>query len=391
MILDRISADTIHALGVAYLVPDGDCLYIVSHESDWLICITAYALAFPAELVDLISNYTDSAERKYLQWDILCAEVYPDRRQYLPGKAKNVKTLAPERHPRGICAQTVRDHISTLGWALSDSGLDLTDLFNHGYARPVYPDRAARQGQFARDQAQAQQYIFQYQGRVVTVDGDYFRAFYDMGFHVRTTSCRKHADKISHPVIVATIDAETYAFGFMPPVDRSGIAAAPDNRPIYADAGLVSWSTVDEALALIDADTSLFNPAIHDLATLQLCTEDRIEQAVQRPSYNTVVTQETLFAIGVLRWNGVDEASIMNALEARRMPSYQAGYDAVMDGIEQAFPLLEGDRAPWQRNQATEYARKARRAIEVLTALGVGAEPGRLHALEAGLRAAGAA
>lgn len=386
MFLDRVTADVIQALGNAYLIPDGDCLYIVSHDSDWLICVTAFTLAFPDELLFLIDNYTDENERKYLQWDLLCAEVYPDSRQYLPGKSKTVKTLAAERHPRGLNAAAVRAHISERGWALSDRGLDLVSLFNQGYARSIYPE-AAKPGQFARD-AKAQQYNFQYAGRVVAVDGAYFRAFYDMGFSVwAPTGRRAQVDKISHPVIAAAVeDGSCYVFGFMPPMERSGITTSPDGRRTYADASIVSWTTPEEATALIADDTAIYSPARHTYASLRLSPEERLDRIGDKPYYGDDVRRETLFAIGVLRWHGVDETSIMALLEAQRMPSYQEGYNEVMAAVDEALRTLSGNHAQWQRHNAEEVVKKARRALESLASLGVSAELGRLPELEALLR-----
>jgi len=387
MFIDHISADIIRVLGNAYLVPDGDCLYIVSADSNWLICVTGFCHNFPSEIVNLVEQYTNASDvsGKYLTWDILCAEVDLQRRQYLPAKSKTVKALMAERHPRGLNAKSVRDHIESRGALLSDREADLVDLFNSGQAHSVYPE-ATKGAQFARDQAMASKYIFQHNGKVVAVDGDYFRAFYDMGFGLWVPS-QRYTEKLGMPTLTAVLEGgDTYALGFLPPLDRSGITTAADGRMLYADASLVSWATPEEAQEIIAGDTEIFNPLTHSDLVLADGTEDRVDDIGARATYTSSISASTQVAIGVLRWHGVAEHDIIALLDAQRFPSYEKAYHKIMGAVGGSWKLGQVNLSDWEMRQMKDMASKARRVLAHLDQAGIPAEVGDLPALEEALR-----
>lgn len=382
MFLERISADTIRALGKAYLIPDGDCLYIVSDQSHWTLCVTNYVASFPLDLVDIIVSYTQADDSKYLQWDILCSEVDLEHRQYLPAQAKTVKTLTAERHPRGLTGGIVRDYISAIGWVLGDRALDLTGAFKAGVAHPIYPGNAEKHGQFARGLAQASKYIFQMEGRVVAVNGDYFRSFYDMGLEMTAPSVRRGKD-LGHPLIAAQAeDMVSYVFGFLPPDGDSGITVSADGRALYADATILSWAGVSDAQGMIDKEFGVFSPSTHDLTVLQMSLEERLELHETRPAYNRELSNDLLMAIGILRWKGVAEENILAAIGERRMPCYEQGWNAVSADVTKALQEMSArPDAEWHIRSAKATYDRAAKTINTLRQLGVDAELGDLRAL----------
>lgn len=369
-------------MGKAYLIPDEDCLYIVSEQSHWTLCVTNYVASFPLELVNIIINYTQAKEARYLQWDILCSEVDLEHRQYLPAQAKTVKTLTAERHPRGLTGETVRNYISAIGWVLGDRALDLTGAFNAGVAHPIYPGNAEKHGQFARGLAQASRYVFQLENRVVALNGDYFRGFYGMGLEMTAPSVRR-GKEVGHPIIAAQAeDMVSYVFGFLPPDGESGIQVSSDGRTLYADAALVSWAEIADAEALIAAEVGVFNPVTHDQATLQMPFSERLDLQETRPSYNRDLSTQLTLAVSILRWKGVSEEDICAAVEERRVPCYEAAWAHLNTEVTHAVSELSAKPdVDWNLRSAKVIYARARRVMETLRQLGVDAEIRDLRAL----------
>ena len=389
MFLDHITAEILAMLGEAYLVPDNDCLYIVSTGSEWLLCIPAYASQFPAELVGIIETYTNERDGLYLTWDVLCAEVSLEHRQYLPAKSKSVKTLHGQRHPQGVRASSVREHLTAIGSVFGDRHSDLNDLFHQGFARAEYPKRAGPGASHFAQERPPEQYVFQYQGRVLALDGGMFSGFYKMGCRMWAPSARRDPKKIGHPLILVELDSPGSAvFGMMVPGGRSGIVTARDGRALYHDAAAISWATLDDATALIETDLTTYDPTkipadrLEETFLERLAAHDVKTRLYSQPDINA----ETLLAVSILRWHGIEEVHIEALVEARRMPCYEAGYGTAVEEAQRMLSRVEATNlSSWEVSHARDRARNLRKAILTLAQVGITAEPGPLLALEQAL------
>lgn len=372
-------------LGEAFLIPDHDCLYIINADSNWILCVPAYMSQFPPELVGIIQAYTQEDLGLYLPWDILCAEVSLEHQQYLPAKSKSVRPLMGQRHPQGVRASSVREHLTEIGAAFSDRHTNLNALFHQGYARAEYPKRAA-QVHFAQERP-PEKYVFEYGGRVLALDGSMFSGLYRLGCQLWAPSARRNAKKLGHPLVLVEFDSPGSAvFGMMTPGGTSGVTRAPDGRAIYHDATTISWATLEDATALIDSDTSTFDPTKVRAERLQESFEVRLASYEEKTrSYGTSdIDPHTLVAISILRWHGVPDEQIDALVEARRMAGYEVGYRTATNNARGMLQRLQGGEplSNWEVGQARDYARTLRAVLAALAQVGVSAEVGPLPDLE---------
>lgn len=278
------------ALGPGVFVPDGDSLYITNGH--WLMIITGCEHHIPIEILKIVANAGES----FVDWRILGArEIYEEEGRYLPYRGPQTLEIYISRYSGkygAVSAEGVRGLMEKNTEPLWGDNYRLDQLFAAGKARTKYEkqDESNERRKFSVESA-AEYYMFDLDGRILTVGAEYFRCFYELGFNI---TCPTRSSGPPDVLGLYLRDTVPDVFGYLCPT-RGGtdIRESPDGRHIFLDPTIISWFSVEDGVSCL-CDAWNYEAGIHK----------RITESSQSANKNV------LKGLSILRWYGVPEEEI---------------------------------------------------------------------------------
>lgn len=306
----NIEPEHFAALGEGILVPDGDMLYITNGH--WLIAITACEAHIPLEILKLVAFAENGA---FVDWRVLGAkEIFPEEKKFIPvrgGRSFDIYTSG-YKYSR-VTVEGIRGLMEQNSECLWGTVYRLDQLFTAGAARTKYLRPTDNDKRKFSTEPAAEHYLFDLDGKLLTVGSAYFRTFFEMGFQINCP-----ARTSGPPGLLGLYMKETVPdiFGYLAPTRGTGVNTSKDGRKLYCDAGEASWYTPEEGLEEL-RDWSSYLPNEKMNATEQVKTN---------------ASKSLLLGVSVLRWHGLsdDEINILHQ-EGRR------------EGLEDRFDILRDE------------------------------------------------
>lgn len=293
----KFTRDQMDVMGPGILVPDGDVLYITNNI--WLIAVTGVEQHFPIELLRMIAN--PPSRSLLLDWRSLEAEtLYLQDRKYLPLQGSIARDLyVPITSWPRSSPEAIRGFLEKSAETIWGDNYSLNEYFDNGLAITQYlkQEIAGNERRAFATSPGAEHYTFDLDGRILTVNAGLFRAFHELGFEI---TCPK--DTVGPPQFLGLHHQteEPVIFGYLAPVRESGVNMTSDNRPLYLDAGIASWYSVEEGLAQLQATESY--------------EANQLISATSRAADKMSDVPKTLRAgVSILRWKGWDDEEINKA------------------------------------------------------------------------------
>lgn len=294
-------------LGPAYVVLDGDSLYIRAKK--WIIVASSANHVFAPERVEDIKALQGAWSS--IDWLILTAkEVDLSVKKFLPARGRKFQDVnirsgnywGAASEGASSIRKTVEDAAPSL---YADGLIDLSAKFRDGKAAVIYPER--EKGEFCITPT-ADRYVFTEEGRVIVVDAAPFLAFVEMGFQI-TCPRNRMGTRVECPPLGLYMDWNGVpVFGVLYASDSgSGISTDRKGRALFVDPATNSWLTPEECRDLLQAPT-------------EYLPGKNINQMLQ-DSHNL------RRAVSGLRWNGLLDEQIVTLYEDNRYAAYSVIYE----------------------------------------------------------------
>jgi hypothetical protein len=337
------------SLGDAVIVPDGDGIYIYSHEG-WMILLLALPNWMSPELVNWLRNTNTSYD--FVNWGVLTAvDVNLDEKKYLPhGHRKYESIFLSSNWTSKYSPDSLRRNAQqNIGDYMASPMVSLTAMFNDGKARPLYdkPNDGFAKG------ANADRYIFRFDDRLVVADAVMFQAFADMGF---TITCPTESPKGVVPPLGLQHESGQ-VFGYMKARQYSGIKESPYGGELSEDAATICWFSEEMAKEL------LFDQKHYPLEHGVLLAD-----VVGNKWQGTGARK----AVSILRWRGWSDDDIVALYESFRITSWTRRHEVHQHKLEGICERLTQEMNSWQFRNLEEDLQRICKEYEFLKpALGV--------------------
>lgn len=324
----------------AYLIPDGDALYILQDRLEWLLVLPGASAYIPPHVVRAVETHSAKPYAHALvDWRVWCADVVDEAEwQFRPADGRKFFPVCIEdvmmsgRLSASTCRANIESNSSVI---YATEAWDLGHLHAQGLARPLYHDANAS-GSFNKTAA-TYGFVFKLGGKILAVPAQPFLAMLALGFQV---TCVQESTTSKPPVVGLYKDGDMPQFGFMMPLVDSGIKEDQDGRELFADAAIVSWITPEEALQTLQTATAYLKGV-----TLWDLVDSKGAQSQTRH----ISPKEIRMAVSALRWRGLADAQIEELYEAGREVAYGR---QMMNALRRADSIasldLEG-KPEWQR------------------------------------------
>ena len=304
------------SLGSASLVLDGGALYATNGK--WII-----AFLQPAEVADeeLLNWLVKGAieQSPHAKWELLTAKnIDYSSEKFIRPRARKYEDMRDTDSLWSRARWEAKDLGDLLDrWCIDDSW-NVTEAYQNGAGHLTYL-KPKREGK-ANTAPVPDVITFNFDGRVLAVDGGWFTSLDEMGAEI---FCPKNADpckgNVGPPIL--WVRGESY-IGAIAPRAESGILKDPQGRDLYGDAAVISWRT--------DAQDyeDLVGPKSYALRKdgyhLQDILSNMVASSVRR-------------AVGSLRWKGLDDKEIEDIYESQRGPAYESLYVDRIKLVEQIY------------------------------------------------------
>jgi hypothetical protein len=327
------------------LVPDGDTVYMSNGE--WVIVLTGARHHLDDRVLEVLEKFPGHAQAA-VDWRIINAQdIDNEAEKFLPHRGRKARDILRRGYYEYFSTDWLRNGIEKHSPCIFGDGVSLTDLLEKGDAYPVYEkgDKASRSTKISR-------YVFRFEDKILSVNGDYLEAFHQMGFRVHCPAelyfdWNPNGNIYLPPIPVLGVyleDVEPDIFGYIQLNSNTDVWVTDDGRKMQLDAGKVCWLSPEQAL-----------------------------QVLQRPEWYTPTrsmwenTRAPMLAIDSLRWKGLSDEQIEELYEDGRNAAYQEQYrniigqsDTEYTGVQTATPA-----------QLDGYRKRAQRREEYIEAMGL--------------------
>ena len=332
----------------AALIPDGDVLYIAGDT--WLLALTRPEDVIDPELLDWIRTH-EVPRYASIDWRVLCCKhIDVAQGKFLPFKARQYFDIAREDMFSRVRTSSCRSDLERASDSIFGDVVDLTQLWEQGKARPLYLREASLSGDEVRGGVQAtpaaHTFIFEFGTRVVSVNGQYLKAFHDLGLRV---TCPVESSGI--PVLgLMSEDGDT--LGCMKANHGAGRNSDSLGRSTYRDVAHICWISEEAAIA------ELHSQSCHPLNARYREFDDILGDAY---------CPRLRDAVGALRWAGWNDGDIEQEYVDGRTTAWTTAYSEAMSVGDNCLAYLEGsERTPYE-DRNTQWALKE--ACKVVTQL----------------------
>ncbi len=315
----QLTRGIVDQLAPAYVCMDYDVMYLFSPENDWIIVWVGASnyLVDPQLKALLVADENNAAiDIRALVADDAGFDFAAER--FIPPHSHKGVPLYHRpwsKHVYNRNAPAIRDvvdlrnRIDSQMANLNAAGIDLSDLFESGQARAIYPAKLDSKRVVESGRA-AERYRFEFDTetgpKLFVVDGGLWRGFHELGMRMHLPLDIDMSQQDNHvPKAVAELQVEEgQVFGFFNGIPDTGTNRSSDGRDLFFDAARLCWYTEGEALKMLSS------PDAHDPSLIDL--QDDFDNLLNPRKWSLFARQSDSLrmGVGVLRWLGWADADI---------------------------------------------------------------------------------
>lgn len=339
------------ALGSAVMLIEDDVLYITNAKG-WMLVIPSPSAHIPHQVLNLVRDFDTRNRRVLVDWRILNAkDVDFPRGTFLPHRARKHADigLSTSHAFAGLVSSNLQEVAEkTMMPSITGDLVDLTAMFAAGEARAVYATTAKKQKESNRAFAKepmAETYKFQFDDKLIAVQGAQLRAFIELGFSLVCPKASYGQNTI--PPMGLLLNGGYEVFGYCMPMSTAGVFEDKLGRKLISDASAASWLSENDAVTMLTLHEHY--SFARDGSLMHLA--DVLEETYRRDSLRLAVTS--------LMWKEWTVEDIDTVYESMRGAAYRTRAGRIQEETATIVKeLTDGEIKTWRvRNHETSLSR----------------------------------